>query len=233
MALISQLFLTRIDTCRNVEAMCNHFHCDARQTVTSTHQLRCRTQRLGNSSRHQSCQLHHLIIAPSTHHKTARNAHVVGSRTAQANLSKFQQWLTQTFPVCQRRHVFLSTIVHDHIQQFSRFVRRKIGVVANRQNVQRGFQRYRKLTVPTRVGFLSLPQAQRVPPLKPEHLRSHQKIDTLDSNVHVCHRDCNFRFDEGSHRSSMTELSTTIAHVCVPTARAAFARTLATAARRT
>ena len=43
-----------------------------------------------------------------------------------------------------------------------------------------------------------LPQAQRVPPRQPEHLRSHQKIDTLGSNVHVCHRDCIFLIDEGN-----------------------------------
>ena len=49
-------------------------HLDA---VTSIHQLRRRTQRPGISSCHQSCQLHHLIIAPSTHHKTARNSDVV------------------------------------------------------------------------------------------------------------------------------------------------------------
>ena len=100
--------------------------------VTSFHQLRCRTQR-----RHQNCQLHHLIIAPSTHHEIARNSHVVTSRTAQSNLSRFQHWLTQTFPLCQRHHVFLSTRVHDHIRQVTRFVRREIGVVANRQGVQR------------------------------------------------------------------------------------------------
>ena len=79
-----------------------------------------------------SCgQLHHLIIAPSTHHKAARNSHVVTSRTAQSNLSRFQQWLTQTL------HVFLSTRVHDHLQQVTRSVIREIGVVANRQSVQR------------------------------------------------------------------------------------------------
>ena len=50
--------------------------------------------------------------------------------------------------------------------------------------------------MPTRVEFLSSPQAQRVPPRQPEQLRSHQKIDTHGSNDHACHRDCNYRFDE-------------------------------------
>ena len=44
----------------------------------------------------------------------------------------------------------------------------------------------------------SPPQAQRVPPQQPEHLRCHQKIDTLDSHVHACHRGCNSRSDEGN-----------------------------------
>ena len=56
------------------------------------------------------------IHAPYT---TARNSHVVTSRTAQTNLSRFQHRLTQTFPVCQRHQVFLRTRVHDHIQQDS------------------------------------------------------------------------------------------------------------------
>ena len=126
MALISQLFLIRIDRKFTFTATSTQYatastatqnrlsrpHLDA---VTSIHQLRRRTQRSCSSNRQQSCQLHHLIIAPSTHHKTARNSHVVTSRAAQSNLSRFQHWLTQTFPVCQRHHVFLSTRVHDHI----------------------------------------------------------------------------------------------------------------------
>ena len=85
-----------------------------------------------------------------------------------------------------------------------------------------------KLTVPTRVGFPSPPDAQRVPPRQPEHLHSHQKIDTLDSNVHVCHRDCNFRFDEGNHVVDDRPFQNYGTCLC-----AAFARTLAIAARGT
>ena len=59
-------------------------------------------------------------------------------------------------------------------------------------------QKCRRLTVPTRVEFLSLPQAQRVPPTQPEPLPSHQSIDTHGSNDHACHRGCNSLFDEGS-----------------------------------
>ena len=127
-----------------------------------------------------------------------RNCNVVASRNAQANLSKFQLWLLQTFPVCQSHHVFLSTRVHDHIQRV--FQIRQTGDRSCRKQTKRptGFQKCRKLIVPTRVGFLSPPPAQRVPPRQLEHLRSHQKIDTLDSNVHVGHRDCNLRFDEGN-----------------------------------
>ena len=44
----------------------------------------------------------------------------------------------------------------------------------------------------------SPPQAQRVPHQQPEHLRSHQKIDTHGSNDHACHTGCISRFDEGS-----------------------------------
>ena len=111
-------------------------------------------------------------------------------RTAQSNLSRFQQWSTKIFPICQRHHVFLSTRVHDHIQQETRFVRREIGVVA-RTKRPKGVQKYH-------VEFLSPPQAQRVPLRQPEHLRSHQKIDTLGSSDHACHRSCNSRFDEGN-----------------------------------
>ena len=64
---------------RNVEAVRNRLHSTRNRlsrphfnAVTSTHQFRCWTQRPGS-------QLHHLIIAPSTHHKTARNSHVVTS----------------------------------------------------------------------------------------------------------------------------------------------------------
>ena len=57
-------------------------------------------------------------------------------------------------------------------------------------------QKYHRLTVPTRVEFLFLPQAQRVPLRQPEHMRSHQKIDTHGSNDHACHRGCNSSFDD-------------------------------------
>ena len=117
----------------------------------------------------------------------------VTSRTAQSNLRRFQHWLTQTFPVCQRHHVFLSTRVHDHIRQVTRLVRREIGVVAEQTKRPTGVRKYHRLTVPTRVEFLFPP-----PPQQPEHLRSHQKIDTHGSNDHACHRGCNSRFDEGS-----------------------------------
>ena len=60
------------------------------------------------------------------------------------------------------------------------------------------FQKCRRLTVPTRVESLFPPQAQRVPLRQPEHLRSHQKIDTHGSNDRACHRGCNSRFDEGN-----------------------------------
>ena len=76
----------------------------------------------------------------------------------------------------------------------NRFFRREIGVVANRQSVRRDSRSAAKPTVPTRVEFLSLTQAQRFPPRQPEHLRSYQKIDTLVSNVHVCHRDLQLSF---------------------------------------
>ena len=96
-----------------------------------------------------------------------------------------------------------------------------------------GSQKFRKIDNAHNVlNFSLLPQAQRVPPRQPEHLPSHQKIDTHGSNDHACHRGCNFRFDEAI-RSSMTGLTTTMTLVCVSTARAALARTLATAARGT
>ena len=52
--------------------------------------------------------------------------------------------------------------------------------------------------MPTRIEFLSPPQAQQLPLRQPEHLRSHQKINTRGSNDHACHRGCNSRFDEGN-----------------------------------
>ena len=187
-------------------------HLDA---VTSIHQLRRRTQRPGISSCHQSCQLHHLIIAPSTHHKTAMS--FVTSRTTQSNLNSFQHWLTQTF--CQRHHVFLETNVHDHIQQVTRFVRGEIGVVPKRQSVQRE---------PTRVEFLSPPHFQRVPPQQPKHLRLHQKTTHMTQMTTLA-----ILVSTRTIRPLMTDLSTSIAIVCASTARTAFARTLATAARET
>ena len=62
----------------------------------------------------------------------------------------------------------------------------------------KGVQKNHRLTVPTRVEFLSPPLAQRVPPQQPEQLLSHQKIDTHGSNDHACHRGCNSRFDESN-----------------------------------
>ena len=73
----------------------------------------------------------------------------------------------------------------------------KLGTTSTKRPT--GVPKCRRLTVLTRVEFLFPPQALRVAPQQPEHLRSHQKIDTLGSNDHACHRGCNSRFDEGNH----------------------------------
>ena len=85
----------------------------------------------------------------------------------------------------------------------------------------------------TRVEFLYPNQAQRVPPQQPEHLRSHQKIDTHGSNDRACHRGCNSLFDEGNQVVGDRPVHNNSTCQRASTARAAFAKTLATAARGT
>ena len=60
--------------------------------------------------------------------------------------------------------------------------------------------------MPTRVEFLFPPQSQRVPLRQPEHLRSHQKIDTHGSTGHACHRGCNSRLGSVSQRQGCGEV---------------------------
>ena len=177
-------------------------------------------------------KLHHFVIAPSTHHKTARNSHVVASRTAQEKLSRFQQRLTRTSPVCQRHHVFLSTRVHDLFEQVPRFTRREIRVVANRQSVRRDSRIVANRQCPHVLNFSLLFRLSGL------HLDSPSTCVPTRRSTHLALMST-FATETATFvstmaiRSSMTDLSTTVALVCVPTARAAFARTLATAARGT
>ena len=65
--------------------------------------------------------------------KTAGHSHIVTSGTAQAYLNRFQRRFTQTSPVSQRYHMFLSTRVHDHTRQISsRFAWQCARLVAHR-----------------------------------------------------------------------------------------------------
>ena len=137
----------------------------------------------------------------------------------QSHLSKFPQWLTQTSPVCQRHHVFLSTRVLDHIQHVSRFARREIRVVANRQSPHVfNFSLLFRLR-----GFRLDSPSTCVPTRRSTHLAQKSTFATETTTS----------FSRRAIMSSMTDLSTTIALVCVSTGRAAFARTLATAAQGT
>ena len=148
----------------------------------------------------KSCQLHHFVIALSTHppENCPETPHVVTSRTAQANLSRFQQWLTQTSPVCQRHCVFLSTRVHDHIQQV--FHIRQTGYQSCRRQTER------------RNGIPEMSQNRRCPHvfnfsllfrLRRFHLESPSTCVPTRRSTHLgqmftfATEDCNIRFRRG------------------------------------
>ena len=82
-----------------------------------TQKFRSRTQRSGSSSCNQSSQFHQLFITPTTYSITANHSHVVTSGTAQAYLSRSQRRFTQIPPVSNRNHVFLTSRIHDHVQE--------------------------------------------------------------------------------------------------------------------
>ena len=142
MALISRLSRTHVY--RNVEAVCNHLHCDAKQTVQAS-SLSCSQHSPASSLSTETLSLESPpeLSTPPFDYRTIhvpQNCQKVPCRHQSHCAIELEQVSTLAhpdFPVCQRHHVFLSTRVHDHIQQVTRFVRREIGVVANRQSVQR------------------------------------------------------------------------------------------------
>ena len=223
--------VTRNHAYRNVEAVCNGLHVTQHRmsrphldAITSTHQFRCRTQRPGSSSRHQSCQLHHLVIAPSTHHKTAMSSPVALCKRTWAGFNNGSPRLLQS---AKRHHVFLSTRVHDHIPQVSRFVKRDIRVVANRQSVRRDSRNVANWLCPHVLNFSLLFRLSGFRFDSPSTCVPTRRSTNLAQMTTLATETATF-VSTRAIKSSMTDLTTTTALVCVSTARAAFARTLGT-----
>ena len=87
---------------------------------------------------HRSCALHELSWRTAFQTAKAKRGAYRTAQSRGAHVSSgdmLRSWLFVV--IVTSHHVFLSTRVHDHVQQVSRFVRREIGDVGNRQNVQR------------------------------------------------------------------------------------------------
>ena len=132
--------------------------------------------------------------------------------TSPVPLRRFQHWLTQTLPVCQRHHVFRSTRVHDHIQQVTRFVRRE-RVVANRQSVQPESRNTTDRQCPHVLNFSLLLK------LSGFHLNSPSTCAPTRRSTHMTQiitlaTEAAILVSTRATKSSMTDLSTTTTLVC-------------------